>query len=689
MSQDQELINELRNQVDQHATKMEESRNMWLERIQWYEERWEEMEERLAEKKKRGGGGRGSGRGGGNREEYSEEEEEEDDDDYDSEDEDKENESDCGDDDGVGGENGCRCCHLLQQRIDAANHQIKELETSLLESEECRVSAEERAKNAESKLATFQRISAAGNESSSSGQGGSSSNDVVQQRDARIKLAESERTNRDLQRQVDSMKQRVADYIQLKERATSSQRRVAQLEKEISGLTRQVEEGKEIHRRWMEFRKVIVDESFMLLDKNEGGGVDDVGKDHPYSSAVPPEIATVISKFNYLKRQIQAKESEIARITQMSEKHLRRAQALETQLNDSLQSVSTLEMKVKDQETMMDSLQLENRKIVAQQHVWKREADGLRSLLDTYELQEVKTMQSNKSSSLSGKSKSNSSSNAEGLQLSLNSAREEIQLLSETNTKLEATIAKLREEQQASKTEHEQVLVKFGKLRNAVFEERAKAEKAEARACQAETLAGKGMYNSDETRVLHLKCNPAMDAVREKYQLEIDSLKRKLGEVGADGIAAQGDGTTTTMTPAPAKDRGSLDSSSSSSRGGTTSDSVDIQKLHSRLKEQFRNQIALFRQGVYLITGFKFDMTQDSENDCQIFTVRSVYGEREEDHLKFKWSPKKKTKLDIMNTDMAQLLLKGSSGVYVKEHGSWPGFMASVTLQLFDQQTVL
>jgi hypothetical protein len=43
----------------------------------------------------------------------------------------------------------------------------------------------------------------------------------------------------------------------------------------------------------------------------------------------------------------------------------------------------------------------------------------------------------------------------------------------------------------------------------------------------------------------------------------------------------------------------------------------------------------------------------------------------------------------MLNTDMAHLLMKGPSGVYVKEHGSWPGFMASVTLQLFDQQTVL
>jgi len=78
-----------------------------------------------------------------------------------------------------------------------------------------------------------------------------------------------------------------------------------------------------------------------------------------------------------------------------------------------------------------------------------------------------------------------------------------------------------------------------------------------------------------------------------------------------------------------------------------------------------------------------------SDGDCQIFTVRSLYGEREEDHLMFKWSPKEKNRLDMLNTDMAHLLMTGPGGVYVTDHGSWPGFMASVTLQLFDQQTVL
>jgi len=31
----------------------------------------------------------------------------------------------------------------------------------------------------------------------------------------------------------------------------------------------------------------------------------------------------------------------------------------------------------------------------------------------------------------------------------------------------------------------------------------------------------------ETTRVLHLKSNPLMDAVREKYQTEIDALKRE------------------------------------------------------------------------------------------------------------------------------------------------------------------
>lgn len=606
INQNQELIESLREQVDRHGQTMEESRQEWRERIQWYEDQWEEMANQ-------NNGGR-------------------DDDDTDR-----------------------NRCDLLQERLDAAMGQVRELEQSLEEAEEHRVSAEERANEAELKYVETKRSSIVADE-----------NKAEIPRDLRIKVAETERANRELQRQNDSMKSRVQDMIQHKERAASSQRRVQQLEKEVQHLTRQTEEGREAQRRWMGFRHDIVEEG-LVGDNDDMVTADEVG------SSVPPEIATVVRKFQTLKRNAKQQEDEISRVTHLSEAHLRRCKVLEAQVNEKSSSISLLEKKVNDQEATINQLELENRKIIAQQKIWKRESEGMRSLLDTYEQQE--TSQS--------KSPTHKRTNADGLQLSLNSAREEVKLLSETNTKLEATIEELRTEQQMAKAEHERVLEKFHKLRNALMEERAKAETAEARACQAETLAGKGSYNSETTRVVHSKSNPLSDAIREKYQLEIDSLKRLLeeAEAAASASAQQGGGGGGTTTPASSKDRGSFGSAGSR-------DSVDVQKLHSRLKEQFRNQIALFRQGVYLITGFKIDMSQ-GENDCQIFSVKSLYGEREDDHLVFKWSPKNRQALDMLNTDMAHLLMKGPSGVYVKEHGSWPGFMASVTLQLFDLQTVL
>ena len=652
ITQCNELIESLRERVDKHSEVMEESRQEWLERIQWYEDQFNNITDE-------GGGGGGNGR----RRRRQREDEydsygDDDDDDSSAEEEDEEEEG------GLSSVSRNKY-NLLQQRLDATLNQVHDLEQALGEANEFRMAAEQRA--TELRCTPKKKREEVVDENKAP---------VVEiPRDLRIKVAETERANRELHRQNEALKARCQDMIQHRERVASSQRKVKQLEKDVQLLTQEVEEGKEAQSRWMRFRYDIVGE--IGGDENEDGeDIDTTGL-----SSVPPEISTVIRKFRTLKQTVKRHENEIARITQLSDAHLRRCKVLETQLNEKSQSISLLEKTVNDQEIATNQLELENRKIVAQQNIWKREVEGMRSLLDTYEQQE--TMQAAKKSSPNKSNKT--SGNADGLQLSLNSARDEIKLLSETNDKLESTIEELRTEQQTAKVEHERVLDKFYKLRNAVMDERSKAESAEVRANQAETLAGKGSYNSETTRVLHLKDNPLMDAIKDKYQAEIDSLKRRLEEA-ENNTASQ---ETTNTTPATSKaTRGSFGSAGSRD----SASAVDVQKLHSRLKEQFRNQIALFRQGVYLITGFKIDMSPKSssgDNDVQIFTVRSVYGEREDDHIMFQWSPKKKSKLDMLNTDMAHLLMKGPSGVYVKEHGSWPGFMASVTLQLFDQQTVL
>jgi len=630
ISQNKELVDSLRDEVDNHSKIMEESRKEWLHRIQWYEENANSNNN-----SKRKGSYDSDGCS------------------YDS-DEDSTSEEDSASKHKI---------KLLQEKLQATTNQVTELEIALKDARDTQVEAEERATELRCAAIKEPEIVDENNKPE------------IIPRDLRIKIAEVERTNRTLTRENNILKNRCADMVQYKERVSSSQRKISQLEKEVQSLTHLVEEGKEVNRQWMGFRNDIVLEDFNL----DGDLKDDSKLDMEVGgTAVPPEISTVVRKFQQLKRTISNKSTEITKLTSQSSSHTRRIQLLETQLQSKSQNILTLEKTINDQEVAMNTLELENRKIIAQQNIWKREADGLRSLLDTYEQQESVLSSKNMSPKLKVKGGNSGGTNTEGLELSLKSARDEIQLLSNTNTKLESTIEVLRLEQQSAKVEHERVLEKFGKLRTALMDERSKAEKAEARAVQAETLAGKGSYNNETTRVLHLKDNPLLDAVRSKYQGEIDILKQRLEEVESSG----GGGAS---TPATKNDRGSF----GSAKSNDSSSAVDVQKLHSRLKEQFRNQIALFRQGVYLITGYKIDM-MSKDNETQIFTVKSVYFEREDDSIMFKWNPKKKKdKLDMLSTDMAHLLMKGSSGVYVKDHGSWPGFMASVTLQLFDDTTTL
>lgn len=602
--ENKELIESLREELDRFNEQMEESREEWRERIQWYEEQWEEQQQQQQL-------------------------------------------------DGVRYNDGVvsnKKCATLEKRLNAKDKQIEALEEQLKAALQ---DAADARQELHEKISEQQQTNR-GNDGSGMSDDNSSSS-----RDARIKIAEVERDNRQLKRQNDDMKERLKEMIQHKERAITSQRRIKQLEKELQSATHHVEEGAATQRRWMEFRNEIVEEGLI-----EGAAVSSVTNGGGSSSSLPPEISTVVRKFQTLKHKVKDLEEENSRFNQLSEAHLRRCKVLETQLSEKNQSVSQLEKDLGDSRTNIDQLELENRKVLAQEKIWKRETEELRSLLATYDRQE--TAQS--------RMPSKETENVAGLQISLRSARDEIKLLTDTNKNLETKLEEMKSDQNAAKSEHERVLEKFQKLRSALMEERAKAESAEARACQAETLAGKGSYNAETTRVVHLETNPLMEAVREKFQTEIDALKLQL-EAAQDG---KGSKSPTVGTTTPASSRGSL---------GSAGTDVDVQKMHTRLKERFRMQIALFREGVYLLTGFKIDMI-DADSDSPQFRVRSIYGEREGDHLMFRW-PKKKQTLEIMGTEMAQLLMSERSpcSVYIRQYNSFPAFLASVTMQLFDQQT--
>jgi hypothetical protein len=75
---------------------------------------------------------------------------------------------------------------------------------------------------------------------------------------------------------------------------------------------------------------------------------------------------------------------------------------------------------------------------------------------------------------------------------------------------------------------------------------------------------------------------------------------------------------------------GALSSASKSS--SESGDTVEGLKLRNqRLIEMFRIKLQTFREAVYLTTGFKVDMTQDTIPQLRL---RSMYAEHEEVHGK-------------------------------------------------------
>lgn len=78
------------------------------------------------------------------------------------------------------------------------------------------------------------------------------------------------------------------------------------------------------------------------------------------------------------------------------------------------------------------------------------------------------------------------------------------------------------------------------------------------------------------------------------------------------------------------------------------------------------------------------------ENDRYKFKVRSVFAERESDHLMFQCPEGNEvSSLDLLDTELAKLLTTTPSYDYMTKFHSLPAFLASVQLSLFEKQTMI
>ena len=490
----------------------------------------------------------------------------------------------------------------------------------------------------------------------------------------RVKLADSERQNRQLGRKVDELQIVANQAIHYREKSKRAESKVKTLEQELQNVMREREHMRIVEGRWVQFRKELVQHSIGSHQMTLQAGGDE---------NTPPEIATAIRFFRDLQEQTTNLKDENHKKQIENQSFSRRIKTLEAlheeqQLQTNKLSADLIEIRENLNQTEMELLSAHSR-----EDIWKRERDHLRSLLETYKKTENGIAMNEKkvSDQIVKQERIKGDPSIEGLKLALISANEDNDIIKSQLEELKSQKGTTESEYKSLKEEHAKVVEKFGKLRDALYQEREKAAKAEDRAFKAETMVGKGSFNPDSTRALHLQNNPYAQAIREKHQKEVIKLRTLIEEKEIE--LAERDSCKSTISGVavpPLSSRKQQDGN------------LDAQKLNKRLKESFREQIGLFREGVYLITGYKIDMLSDT-TDGPRFKVRSMFAEHEEDHLMFIWPKVEEgaspTSLDILNTKMAQLLSEDPAFEYMKKFNSVPAFMASVSLSLFERQTMV
>ncbi len=196
-------------------------------------------------------------------------------------------------------------------------------------------------------------------------------------------------------------------------------------------------------------------------------------------------------------------------------------------------------------------------------------------------------------------------------------------------------------------------------------------------------IEGKGRSAAaPTTKILHLISNPAAIALAKAVEED------RCGNVEAAFMENSKD----PLDEALREESNSSSSSSSSRRrrtakisgkssGKVQEEEVDKDKVNQRLKEKFKERIATFRNAIYLLTGYKIDMT--TEGDVPQLRLRSMYSEQENDDLVFQWN---KEGLQLMETPFAKHLDR-KIFTYLSTCNSIPAFLSNLTLELFEKRT--
>ncbi|KAI8899861.1 spindle assembly checkpoint component Mad1 [Globomyces pollinis-pini] len=175
-----------------------------------------------------------------------------------------------------------------------------------------------------------------------------------------------------------------------------------------------------------------------------------------------------------------------------------------------------------------------------------------------------------------------------------------------------------------------------------------------------EQQVGTGDYNPLTTKILMLKDNPLSEILNNR-QKKLESFSQ---------MSVKNDSALVN------------EKSLSFENHELKKDVQTYEKKILRLKDIYSKKVSEFRQNVYSLLGYKFDVQMDSET----VKLSSIYAKPTDPTFLFKPSQSLGELQIVGGSDEINECIEKMIGFYVKEYNSIPGLLASVTLFFFNQR---
>ncbi|KAK9800790.1 hypothetical protein WJX73_003823 [Symbiochloris irregularis] len=384
-----------------------------------------------------------------------------------------------------------------------------------------------------------------------------------------------------------------------------------------------------------------------------------------------------------LREEIRAMEAEVHEARRLKA-HVRNVDMLREQLHAEERRAARAESSL----ITMSELQDHVGELEGQLASWKAvsaEADspqGLSQLLSQLQAQALALKEESYKQEAEGAGSKAGAGPSESLQLE--TLQSENAQMREHLTKLELELT----EQKASAVELSgKLTVRAEKAEGKVKRLEAEADSLASQVAELQERVGKGEYNPETTRVVHMIHNPETEAHAQAQADKIAGLEahnaalqqelQKLEEASGTGRGEGGNDAAVARSVAVLEAQGAL----------LQLKVNDLEKRNKRLTEVFTKQVAAFREACFRLFGYRLDMNMQPGGHVSIITLKPQHASRKSEELVFQQKGGAEGSLELVGNEYVSRKLAKEAETYIHRFKSIPAFTANLTMELFNSQS--